>query len=198
MGGLDRRGVGADHDGLIRAAGGGGFVVGVAGVAGDPVVGAGLGGARACGGHVVAVAGHVGGDVVGDLAGSGHRGVFVVVELPADFAARVRAEQARQGGLVLDGRADDGGGRFLGGFDRRRGGADHDRLIRAAGGDGFVVGVAGVAGDPVVGAGLGGARACGGHVVAVAGHVGGAVFGGQAAARSRADRVVAELAAGFA
>src|SRR5207248_1722908 len=171
LGGFDRRRGGADHDGLIRAAGGDGFVVSVGSEARGAGVGAGLGGARGCGGHVVAVAGHVGGAVFGDHAAAGRRAVFVVVELPADFAARVRAEQARQGGLVLDGRADDGGGRFLGGFDRRRGGADHDGLIRAAGGDGFVVSVAGVACAPVFRSGLGGARACGGHVVAVAGHV---------------------------
>src|SRR5207237_449223 len=136
-----------------------------------------LGGARACGGHVVAVAGHVGGAVFGDHAAASRRVNFVVVEIPADFVSRERTEQSRQGGLVLDGRPDDDGGRFLGGFDRRRGGADHDRLIRAAGGDGFVLGVVGSSPTRRSSALLGGARACGGHVVAVAGHVGGAVFG---------------------
>src|SRR2546430_8146114 len=91
-----------------------------------------------------------------DHAAAGRRAVFVVVELPADFAARVRAEQARQGGLVLDGRADDGGGRFLGGFDRRRDSTRLNSSHRQTSGAGFCFGKNGIAGRPVVGAGLGG------------------------------------------
>src|SRR3989454_415496 len=87
---------------------------------------------------------------------------LVGVELPADAAAGVRSEEPRELGLVLEALADGARGRVLGGGDRRLGLGDQHRLIRAAAGCFLVVGVAGVAGHPVVGAGLRRAGALGG------------------------------------
>src|SRR5205823_5504294 len=120
------------------------------------------------------------GAVGGDQAAFGGVAALVVEELEGHRAAGVRAEQATELGVVLEGVTDGARGGVLGGFDRRRGGADHDRLIRAAGGDGFVVGVAGVAGDPVVGAGLRRPLAVARCIFAVAVDRDGAVGGDQA------------------
>src|SRR2546426_113446 len=82
--------------------------------------------------------------------------------LPADAAAGVRSEEPRELGLVLEALADGARARVLACGDRRLGMGDQHRLIRAAAGCFLVVGVAGVAGHPVVGAGLRGAGALGG------------------------------------
>src|SRR5205807_2296480 len=178
---------------LVFAAGGGGGVVGVAGVGGDPVVGAGFG-AGAGGRRVVAVGAHRHGAVGGHHAAFGGLAFLVVVELPADLPARFGAEQAGDRGLVLEGGADRAGGRVLGGAQAGGGLADRDRLVFAAGGGGGVVGVAGVGGDPVVGAGFGAARRSSG-VVAVGAHRHGAVGGHHAAFGGLAFLVVVELPA---
>src|SRR5262249_62032288 len=75
------------------------LVVGVGGVGRDPVVGAGRGGGGAAGGFIAAVGGHRHGAVAGDR---GALAFLVVVERPADRAARLCAEQAGQRGLLLD------------------------------------------------------------------------------------------------
>src|SRR5207245_793975 len=95
----------------------------------------------------------------GDEAAFGRRAALVVVELPADLPAGVGAEQAGDLGLVLEGLTDRARGGVLAGFDRRRRRGDLNRLIGAAGGGFLVVLVARVGSDPVVGAGLRGARA---------------------------------------
>src|SRR5207302_1324644 len=149
LGGFDRgRGLDDRHR-LVGAARDGFFVVGVAGVGGHPVVGVGGGGAGVVGCFVFAVGGCVDGVVAGDQAAFGCRAALVVIELEGDRAADVFAEGAGQGGLVLEGRADDARGRVLGGFDRGRGLADRHRLVGAARDGFFVVGVAGVGGHPV-------------------------------------------------
>src|SRR5439155_11825974 len=77
------------------------------------------------------------------------------------------------------------------GHRRRRGrhgfGSDDDRLIRAARDGFFVVGFAGVGGDPVVGAGLRRRGAVRGCVFAVAVDRDGAVGGDQAAFGGRSE-----------
>src|SRR5256884_641882 len=83
-------------------------------------------------------------------------------------SAGVRAEQAAELGVVLEGVADGAGGGVLDGFDRRGRRADFDRLIRAAADGFFVVGFAGEGGNPVVGAGLRRRGAVRGCVFAVA------------------------------
>src|SRR5205085_2238456 len=100
---------------------GGCCVVCVDGVGGHPVVGVGGSGAGAVGGFVFAVGGHVDGAIGGDQAAFGCRAALVVIELEGDRAADVFAEGAGQGGLVLEGRADDARGGVLSGFDRGRG-----------------------------------------------------------------------------
>src|SRR5206468_3000678 len=136
LGGFDRRGGGADRDRLIRAAGGDFLVVvGSEERRVGEVCGC-RGGARAAGRGVVAV----GGDADRAVRGQRRAGaVFVLVELPGDAAGGVRAQHAADVGLVVQGVPDRARGRVLGGFDRRGGGADRDRLIRAAGGDFLVV-----------------------------------------------------------
>src|SRR5207244_1057917 len=191
--GFDRRARRADFDRLIRAARDGFFVVGFAGVGGDPVVGAGLRRRGAVRGCVFAVAVDRDGAVGGDQAAFGGVAGFVVEELEGDRAAGVRAEQARELGGVLEGGADGAGGGVLDGFDRRARGADFDRLIRAARDGFFVVGFAGVGGDPVVGAGLRRRGAVRGCVFAVAVDRDGAVGGDQAAFGGVAGFVVEEL-----
>src|SRR5437016_4137953 len=188
----------SDRHRLVGAARDGFFVVGVAGVGGHPVVGVGGGGAGAVGGFVFAVGGHRSEEGGVGQAGCGCRAALVVIELEGDRAADVFAEGAGQGGLVLEGRADDARGRVLGGFDRGRGLADRHRLVGAARDGFFVVGVAGVGGHPVVGVGGGGAGAVGGFVFAVGGHVDGAVAGDQAAFGCRAARVVIAVEGGRA
>src|SRR5437588_580201 len=103
---------------LVAAARDGFFVVGVAGVGGHPVVGVGGGGAGAVGGFVFVVGGHVDGAVPSFPTRRSSDLALVVIELEGDRAADVFAEGAGQGGLVLEGRADDARGRVLGGFDR--------------------------------------------------------------------------------
>src|SRR5207244_4207134 len=94
---------------------------------------------------------------------------LVVVELPGDLSARFGARQAGDRGLVLEAGADRAGGRVLGGVQGGGGLVHRDRLVFAARGGGGVVGVAGVGGHPVVGAGFGaGAGGCG--VVGVGAH----------------------------
>src|SRR5207245_1688810 len=154
LGGAQAGGGLADRDRLVFAAGGGGGVVGVAGVGGDPVVGAGFA-SPARRSSELAVGAHRHGAVGGHHAAFGGLAFLVVVELPADLPARFGAEQAGDRGLVLEGGADRAGGRVLGGAQAGGGLADRDRLVFAAGGGGGVVGVAGVGGDPVVGAGFG-------------------------------------------
>src|SRR5439155_1693498 len=155
---------------VIGAPGDGFFVVGVAGVGGHPVVGAGRRGAGAVGGFIAAVGGHREGGGAGWRAGVGGRAALVVVELEGDRAAHVLAEGAAQRGLVLEGGADGARGGALRGFDAGGGLPDGRRLIGAAGDGFFVVGVAGVGGHPVVGAGRRGAGAVGGFIAAVGGH----------------------------
>src|SRR5207244_3498112 len=191
--GFDRRGRRADFDRLIRAAADGFFVVGFAGVGGDPVVGAGLRRRGAVRGCVFAVAVDRDGAVGGDQAAFGGVAALVVEELEGDRAAGVRAEQAAELGVVLEGVTDGAGGGVLGGFDRRVRRADFVRLIRAAADGFFVVGVAGVGGHPVVGAGLGRRGAVRGCVFAVAVDRDGAVGGDQAAFGGVAALVVEEL-----
>jgi len=147
LGRLDFGRGGADRDRLLGAARGRFGVVGVAGVAGDPVVGGGLGRARAGRRRVVAVLGDRHRAVGGDRAAFA---LGVVIELPGDLAPGVGAEQAAQRGLVLEDVADGAVVGQLGRLDFGRGGADRDRLLGAARGRFGVVGVAGVAGDPVV------------------------------------------------
>src|SRR5207302_1402387 len=186
LGGFDRgRGL-ADRHRLVGAARDGFFVVGVAGVGGHPVVGVGGGGAGAVGGFVFAVGGHVDGAIAGDQAAFGCRAAQIGRASGRESAADVVAEGAGQGGLGLEGRADDARGRVLGGFDRGRGRADRHRLIGGARDGFFVVGVGGVGGHSVVGVGGGGAGAVGGFVFAVGGHVDGAIAGDQAAFGCRA------------
>src|SRR2546423_10736434 len=72
------------------------FVVGFAGVGGDPVVGAGLRRRGAVRGCVFAVAVDRDGAVGGDQAAFGGVAGFVVEELEGDRAAGVRAEQASE------------------------------------------------------------------------------------------------------
>src|SRR2546425_433346 len=148
---------------------------------GHPVLGAGLGRRGAVRGCVVAVAVDRDGAVGGDQAAFGGAGGLVVEELEGDRAAGVRAEQAAELGVVLEGVTDGAGGGVLGGFDLRRRRADFDRLIRAAADGFFVVGFAGVGGHPVVGAGLVRRGAVRGCVFAVAVDRDGAVGGDQAA-----------------
>src|SRR5438128_1953625 len=138
-------------------------------------------GAGALGGCVFTVAGDRDGAVGGHQAAFGGLAALVGVELPADRARGVRAEEATELGLVLEGLADRARGRVLGGCDRRRGLADHDRLIGAAALGFLVVGVAGVGGHPVVPVGVARAGAPGGCVFDVAGDRDGAVVGPQAA-----------------
>src|SRR5262249_14601814 len=124
----------------------------VAGVGVAAVVGAGGGALSLLGALPVSVGAHAHGAV------AGQRFAFalgVVVELPAEGAAGVFAEQAGERGLVLEGLPDGAGGGVLGGRHGRPGLADFHRLIAAAAGGGGVVVVAGVGGDPVVGAGGG-------------------------------------------
>src|SRR5439155_626147 len=97
---------GADFDGLMRATGDGFLVVGFARVGRDPVVGPGLRRRGAVRGFLFAVAVDPGGAVGCDQAVFGCVPGFVVVELPADRPAGVRAEQPGELGLVLEGVAD--------------------------------------------------------------------------------------------
>src|SRR5205807_705503 len=152
----------------IRAARDGFFVVGFGAEGRHAGVGAGLRRRGAVRGCVFAVAVDRDGAVGGDQAAFGGVAAFVVEELEGDRAAGVRAEQAAELGGVLEGGADGAGGGVLDGFDRRARGADFDRLIRAARDGFFVVGFAGVGGDPVVGAGLRRRGAVRGCVFAVA------------------------------
>src|SRR3989442_131081 len=108
------------------------FVVGDDGVGGLEVRGVGLGSRGAVRGGVFAVAVDRDGAVGGDQAAFGGVAALVVEELEADAAAGVRAEQARELGVVLEGLPDGAGGGGLGGFDLRRGRADEALLIRAA------------------------------------------------------------------
>src|SRR5204862_5581910 len=104
--GFDRRGRRADFDRLIRAAADGFFVVGFAGVGGDPVVGAGLRRRGAVRGCVFAVAVDRDGAVGGDQAGCGGVAGFVVEELEGSAARRVRADAASRPGGGLAAGAD--------------------------------------------------------------------------------------------
>src|SRR5439155_1123665 len=165
------------------------FVVGVSGVGGHLVVCVFFRGAGAVRDLLSFPTRRSSDLVAGDQAAFGCRAALVVIELEGDRAADVFAEGAGQGGLVLEGRADDARGRVLGGFDRGRGLADRHRLVGAARDGFFVVGVAGVGGHPVVGVGGGGAGAVGGFVFAVGGHVDGAVAGDQAAFGCRGAEV---------
>src|SRR5207253_1574828 len=193
--GFDRRARGAGSDGRIRAPGDGFLVVGFARVGRDPVVGPGLRRRGAVRGFVFAVAVESGRAACRDQAAFGGVAGFVVVELPADRPAGVRAEQPGELGLVLEGVADRPRGGRLDGFDRRARGADFDGLIRAPG-DGFlVVGFARVGRDPVVGPGLRRRGAVRGFVFAVAVDRDGAVGGDQAAFGGVAGFVVVELPA---
>src|SRR5205823_1864694 len=154
----------------VGAARDGAFVVVVAGVAGHPVVGAGDRGAGAVGGFVVAVCAHVDGAVGG---AQGAIALTGVKRLEGAAGDGVGAEQARQGGLVLERVPDGAGGGPLPGRDPL---PLHDALpifVGAARDGAFVVVVAGVAGHPVVGASDRGAGAVGGFVVAVCAHVDG-------------------------
>src|SRR5205807_1969551 len=119
---------------------------------------------------------------------------LVVVELPADLPARFGAEQAGDRGRSEERRVGKAGGRGWGGAQAGGGLADRDRLVFAAGGGGGVVGVAGVGGDPVVGAGFG-AGAGGRRVVAVDVHRRRAVGGQHVAFGGLAFLVVVELPA---
>src|SRR5207247_10815368 len=196
--GFDRRGRRADFDRLIRAAADGLFVFGFAGVGGDPVLGAGLRRRGAVRGCVFAVAVDRDGAVGGDQAAFGGVAGFVVEELEGVRAAGVRGEQATELGGVLEGLADGARGGVLDGFDRRGRRADFDRLIRAAADGFFVVGVAGVGGDLVVGVGLCGRAVVRGCVFAVAVDRDGALGGDQAAFGGVAGFVEIGRAAGRA
>src|SRR5438128_726409 len=154
MGGWDRRRGLADHDRLIGAAALGFLVVGVAGVGGHAVVVAGLRRAGGVGGCVFAVAGDRDGAVGGHQAAFGGVAALVGVELPADRARGVRAEEATELGLVLEGLADRARGDRQGARVNSR-----DRAVPYGvfGADALgvtVVGVVGVAAQRVVGAGL--------------------------------------------
>src|SRR5262249_35772177 len=132
---------------LIATAAGGGCVVVVAGVGGDPVVGAG-GGDR---GALVRLFPAGRSSDLGSVAGQ--RFAFalgVVVELPAEGAAGVFAEQAGERGLVLEGLPDGAGGGVLGGRDGRPGLAGFHRLVAKAAGGGGAGRVPAVGGDPPV------------------------------------------------
>src|SRR2546428_443579 len=113
-------------------------LVGVAGVGGHPVVGAGLGRRGAVRGCVFAVAVDRDGAVGGDQAAFGGVAALVVEELEGDRAAGSEAEQAALQALVLDGFTVVPGGGVLGGLDRRCRRAYFDWLFRAAS-DGFFV-----------------------------------------------------------
>src|SRR5205807_2142131 len=93
---------------------------------------------------------------------------FVFVELPGDRAAGGRAEQAGDRGLVLEHAADEARGGGLRGFDRRTRRGHFHGLRFAAGFRRAVVVVAGVGGDPVVGADRAERRALGRFVGRVA------------------------------
>src|SRR5207302_224446 len=125
--GFDRRGRRADFDRLIRAAADGFFVVGFAGVGGDPVVGAGVRRRGAVRGCVFAVAVDRDGAVGGDQAAFGGVAGFVVKELEGDRAAGVLSEQATALGGFLVALPDALPVWVLDGFDRRGRRADFDR-----------------------------------------------------------------------
>src|SRR5439155_790136 len=147
------------RDRLVFAARGGGGVVGVAGVGGHPVVGAGFGGHLGC--FRRSEERRVGnGCVRAHQAACGGLAFLVVVELPGDLPARFGARQGGDRGLVLEGGAGRAGGWVLGGVQGGGGLVHRDRLVFAARGGGGVVGVAGVGGHPVVGAGFGGHLGC--------------------------------------
>src|SRR5439155_299755 len=149
------RGLGrGDRDRLIGAAALGFLVVGVAGVGGHPVVGAGLRRAGALGGSVLAHAGDRDGAVGGHQAAFGGLAALVGVEPPADRARGVRAEEATELGLVLEVLTVRARGRVLGRRSCPPRRSSDLRLIGAAALGFLVVGVAGVGGHPVVGAGL--------------------------------------------
>ena len=169
--GFDRRfGLFDDRGLALVAAGAVGFlVVFVAGVVGDPVVGAGQVGGE--GGRFVFAVALVDRDVL--AVGAVQRfmcagGVVGAVELEVDRRRFGRVDQAFDRRRVVDVRADRDRARGFG-FDRRFGLFDDRGLaFVAAGAVGFlVVFVAGVVGDPVVGAGLVGGEV-GRFVVAVA------------------------------
>src|SRR5438128_392917 len=128
MGGWDRRRGLADHDRLIGAAALGFLVVGVAGVGGHAVVVAGLRRAGGVGGCVFAVAGDRDGAVGGHQAAFGGVAALVGVELPADRARGVRAEEATELGLVLEGLADRARGDRQSVGEGRRGQAGRGRI----------------------------------------------------------------------
>src|SRR5207302_1622081 len=132
-------------------------------------------------GFIAAVGGHRDGAVGGDEAAFGGRAAGGAAGRARDRAAHVVAEGAGERGLVLEGGAHGARGGALRGFDARRGLPDGHRLIGAAGDGFFVVGVAGVGGHPVVGAGRRGAGAVEGFIAAVGGHRDGAVGGDEAA-----------------
>src|SRR5437667_25412 len=112
LGGASARVGFGDRARLYVAACGGGGVVGVAGVGGDPVVGVGSGaGARRRRLSVPTRALPI--SVAGHHAAFGGLAFLVVVELPADLPARFGAEQAGDRGLVLEAGADRAGGRVL-------------------------------------------------------------------------------------
>src|SRR3989442_974624 len=178
---------------LFRSARGGGGVVGVAGVGGDPVVGAGFG-AGAGGRRVVAVGAHRHGAVGGHHAAFGGLAFLVVVELRSEEPRVGKEGRSRGWALHYKKGADRAGGGVLGGAQAGGGLADRDRLVFAARGGGGVVGVAGVGGDRVVGAGFG-VGAGGRRVVAVGAHRHGAVGGHHAAFGGLAFLVVVELPA---
>src|SRR5437868_3850494 len=147
--GFDRRTRRGHFHGLRFAAGFRRAVVVVAGVGGDPVVGADreIGRASCREGGCVAV-GH------GDRDVDRRRALafFVFVELPGDRAAGVRVERAGDRGLALRHWGADVCCCGLRGFDRRTRRGHFHGLRFAAGFRRAVVVVAGVGGDPVVGA----------------------------------------------
>src|SRR5439155_1115075 len=148
--------------------------VGVAGVGGDPVVGAAVARRGAFGRFIAAV----GGDADGALGGD--RFAFalgVVVELPADGAAGSFAEQAGDLGGVLEGVPDRARGGLLVGFVVRRCGAHAHVLTFPTRRSSDLVGVAGVGGDPVVGAAVARRGAFGRFIAAVGGDADGALGG---------------------